>query len=121
MKRIFAVIMILCISLLSGCGKETEEAQSLGINAEIVEINRDDCNITVKDDGKVFGEECVIDCTDIPIIYCNYETQDLKDIEFEELQSGDRLIFTMYQDEVENAKDGSAEVLEIQLSTQRMN
>ena len=33
--------------------------------------------ITTKDSGEegVLGDDCLIDCSQIPMIYCNYDTQ----------------------------------------------
>ena len=38
--------------------------------------------ILTKDNGEegILGDDCLIDCSKIPMIYCNYETQDIVDV-----------------------------------------
>ena len=36
----------------------------------------------------VLGDDCLIDCSQIPMIYCNYDTQDVVDITLDDLSGG---------------------------------
>jgi hypothetical protein len=126
-KTILFVSMLSIVFCLAGCGKN-EEVLHLGLNAEILEIDAENHDLIVKDiaeaDG-VFGEKSVIDCSkavaNSRILYCNYITGDVKDIDFENLQVGDEIIVEMYDSEVKKISDGTATVEQIQLGTQRMN
>ena len=50
----------------------------------------------------VLGDDCLIDCSQIPMIYCNYDTQDVVDITLDDLQVGDEIILAIRGSEIEN-------------------
>ena len=82
--------------------------------------------ILTKDNGEegILGDDCLIDCSKIPMIYCNYETQDIVDITLDDLQVGDEIILTIRSSEIENLQkedDNKAKmaVEQLQLGTQR--
>ncbi len=82
--------------------------------------------IFTKDNGEegILGDDCLIDCSKIPMIYCNYETQDIVDITLDDLQVGDEIILTIRSSEIENLQkedDNKAQmaVEQLQLGTQR--
>ena len=59
------------------------------------------------------------------MIYCNYDTQDVISIDFDDLKVGDEIILTIRSSEIENLQkkdDNKAkiEVEQLQLGTQRM-
>ena len=57
----------------------------MGVNAIITEIDKTNKIITVKDNGEedALGDTCLIACSGIPMIYCNYDTQDVISIDFQ--------------------------------------
>ena len=77
---------------------------ALGINAIITEIDKENKIIFTKDNGEegILGDDCLIDCSQIPMIYCNYDTQDVVDITLDDLQVGDDIILTIRSSEIEN-------------------
>ena len=63
------------------------------VNAVITEVDTGKQTITVKDDAdeNTLGEECLIDCSSTPMVYCDFATQKVTRISFEELQVNDNL------------------------------
>ena len=126
------VIMTLCVficafTLIACSGQQTNEPLILGINAIITEIDETNKIITTKDSGEegVLGDACLIDCSKIPMLYCNFDTQNVVRIFFDDLQVGDEIILTIRNSEIENfqKEDGNKakiEVEQLQLRTQRI-
>ena len=126
------VIMTLCVficafTLIACSGQQTNEPLTLGINAIITEIDETNKIITTKDSGEegVLGDACLIDCSKIPMMYCNFDTQNVVRIFFDDLQVGDEIILTIRNSEIENfqKEDGNKakiEVEQLQLRTQRV-
>ena len=106
MKKVtMALCVFICAFTLVACsGQQTNEPLALGINAIITEIDETNKIITTKDSGEegVLGDDCLIDCSQIPMIYCNYDTQDVIDITLDDLQVGDEIILTIRSSEIEN-------------------
>ena len=121
-KMIVTLCMFICAFTLVACsGQQTNEPLTLGVNAIITEIDKENKIITTKDSG----EDCLIDCSKIPMIYCNYDTQDVVDITLDDLQVGDELILTIRSSEIENLQkedDNKAKITveQLQLGTQRI-
>lgn len=121
-KRIMTLCMFICAFTLVACsGQQTNESLTLGVNAIITEIDKENKIITTKDSG----EDCLIDCSKIPMIYCNYDTQDVVDITLDDLQVGDEIILTIRSSEIENLQKeddnkGKIAVEQLQLGTQRI-
>ena len=91
-KMIMALCILIFVFTLVACsGQQTNEPLTLGVNAIITEIDKENRIITTKDSGEegVLGNDCLIDCSKIPMIYCNYYTQDVVYITFYYLQFGD--------------------------------
>ena len=95
-------------------------------NAVITEIDTAKQTITVKDDAdeNTLGEECLIDCSSTPMVYCDFATQKVTRISFEELQVNDRVIVSIRSSEMEKFRSGSGgentiKVEQLQLYTQR--
>ena len=104
-KMIMTLCMFICAFTLVACsGQQTNEPLTLGVNAIITEIDKENKIITTKDSGEegVLGEDCLIDCSQIPMIYCNYDTHDVVDITLDDLQVGDEIILTIRSSEIEN-------------------
>ena len=57
----------------------------------------------------VLGDDCLIDCSQIPMIYCNYDTQDVVDITLDDLQVGDEIILAIRGSEIENLQKEDSE------------
>ena len=92
-----------------------------------IEIDKENKIITTKDSGEegVLGDDCLIDCSQIPMIYCNYDTQDVVDITLDDLQVGDEIILAIRSSEIENLQkedDNKAKIAveQLQLGTQRI-
>nr|WP_317283729.1 hypothetical protein [uncultured Sellimonas sp.] len=121
-KMIMTLCMFICAFTLVACsGQQTNEPLTLGVNAIITEIDKENKIITTKDSG----EDCLIDCSKIPMIYCNYNTQDVVDITLDDLQVGDEIILTIRSSEIENLQKeddnkGKIAVEQLQLGTQRI-
>ena len=97
-KMIMALCIFICVFTLVACsGQQTNEPLTLGVNAIITEIDKENKIITTKDSGEecVLGDDCLIDCSQIPMIYCNYDTQDVVDITLDDLQVGDEIILAI--------------------------
>ena len=116
--------MTLLLSL-SGCGSLKDDTLLI-VNAVITEIDTEKQTITVKDDvdESTLGEECLLDCSSIPMAYCDFATQKVTKISFEDLQVNDRVIVSIRSSEVENFRSGGNEentlkVEQLQLYTQR--
>lgn len=127
-KAIISFYMFICVVTFVACTVQpTEDSLTLGVNAIITEIDKENKIITTKDSGEegVLGEACLIDCSKIPIIYCNYDTQDTISISLDDLQVGDEVILTIRSSEIENHQTednnkAKIEVEQLQLSTQRI-
>ena len=127
-KMIMALCIFICTFTLVACsGQQTNEPLTLGVNAIITEIDKENKIITIKDSGEegVLGNDCLIDCSLIPMIYCNYNTQDVVDITFDDLQVWDEIILTIRSSEIKNLQmeDGNKAkiaVEQLQLGTQRI-
>ena len=98
-----------------------------GIRISGMKIDKENKIITTKDSGEegVLGDDCLIDCSQIPMIYCNYDTQDVIDITLDDLQVGDEIILTIRSSEIENLQkedDNKAKIAveQLQLGTQRI-
>ena len=118
-----ALCLLTLFIFLSGCGSLKDDAL-LTVNAVITEI--DTAKQTVKDDAdeSTLGEECLIDCPSVPMVYCDFATQKVTKISFEDLQVNDRVIVSIRSSEMENFRSGGNEentlkVEQLQLYTQR--
>lgn len=124
-KRIAAALTaVICILGLASCGPAKEDTLMLGINAVITETDAEHEAISVRDPGEegIFNEACTISCAGIPMLYCNYETGEVRTISFEDLKAGDELILGIYSSEIAAVRDGaqSVRVEQLQLGTQRL-
>ena len=116
--------MTLLLSL-SGCGSLKDDTLLIA-NAMITEIDTAKQTITVKDDvdESTLGEGCLLDYSSVPMVYCDFATQKVTKISFEDLQVNDRVIVSIRSSEVENFRSGGNEentlkVEQLQLYTQR--
>ena len=95
-------------------------------NAVITEIDTEKQTITVKDDvdESTLGEGCLTECSSIPMVYCDFATQKVTKISFEDLQVNERVIVSIRSSEMENFRSGGNEenmlkVEQLQLYRQR--
>lgn len=116
--------MTLLLSL-SGCGSLKDDTLLIA-NAVITEIDTAKQTITVKGDvdESTLGEGCLLDYSSVPMVYCDFATQKVTKISFEDLQVNDRVIASIRSSEVENFRSGGNEentlkVEQLQLYTQR--
>ena len=116
--------MTLLLSL-SGCGSLKDDTLLIA-NAVITEIDTAKQTITVKDDvdESTLGEGCLLDYSSVPMVYCDFATQKVTKISFEDLQVNDRVIVSIRSSEVENFRSGgnvenTLKVEQLQLYTQR--
>ena len=126
MKKKMKIILLLSFVLfLSSCANQPKDDLSIGLNAVITEIDEKQEILTVKDntEDEIFGDYSVIDAKDTPVIYCNYKTGKVTDIDFSDLKAGDEIIVNIRDSELEKLNDDNSDknlkVEQIQLSTQR--
>lgn len=116
---VFLVASLLCLASCSG----KEDVLHMGLNAEILAIDVESTVLEIRglDQDSRLRERCSIDCTETPIIYCNYSNEDVREIAFTDLQVGDQIILAVYESELMDIQDGIIRVNQIQLGTQRLN
>ena len=120
-----ALCLLTLFIFLSGCGSLKDDTL-LTVNAVITEVDTEKQTITVKDDvdESTLGEGCLLDYSSVPMVYCDFATQKVTKISFEDLQVNDRVIVSIRSSEVENFRSGGNEentlkVEQLQLYTQR--
>ena len=120
-----ALCLLALLLSLSGCGSLKDDTLLIA-NAVITEIDTAKQTITVKDDvdESTLGEECLLDCSSVPMVYCDFATQKVTKISFEELQVNDRVVVSIRSSEMESFRSGSGgentiKVEQLQLYTQR--
>lgn len=125
MKKIAVTLSALVFILaLVSCGSKRGEVLHLGVNAVITEVDAENEAISLRDPENegIFNEKCIIDCTETPIIYCNYSTGEVKMISFADLQIDDSVILSIYDSEMTKLRSGeeTIRVDQVQLGTQRL-
>ena len=120
-----ALCLLALFIFLSGCGSLNDDSLLI-VNAVITEIDTEKQTITVKDDvdESTLSEECLLDCSSVPMVYCDFATQKVTKISFEELQVNDRVVVSIRSSEMESFRSGSGgentiKVEQLQLYTQR--
>ena len=120
-----ALCLLALLLSLSGCGSLKDDTLLIA-NAVITEVDTAKQTITVKDDAdeNTLGEECLIDCSSTPMGYCDFATQKVARISFEELKVNDKVIVCIRSSEMESFRSGGNEentlkVEQLQLYTQR--
>ena len=119
-----ALCLLALLLSLSGCGSLKDDTLLIA-NTVITEIDTEKQTITVKDDvdESTLGEECLLDCSSIPMAYCDFATQKVTKISFEDLQVNDKVIMCIRSSEMESFRSGGGEntikVEQLQLYTQR--
>ena len=120
-----ALCLLTLFIFLTGCGSLKDDTLLI-VNAVITEVDAGKQTIIVKDDAdeSALGEECLIDCLSTPMVYCDFATQKVTKISFEDLQVNDKVIMCIRSSEMENFRSGGNEentlkVEQLQLYTQR--
>ena len=121
-----ALCLLTLLLSLSGCGSLKDDSLLI-VNAVITEVDAAKQTITVKDDvdESTLGEECLLDCSSIPMVYCDFATQKVTKISFEDLQVNDKVVMCIRSSEMESFRSGSGgentiKVEQLQLYTQRV-
>lgn len=128
-RNIRGIGIVLCLLTLllslSGCGSLKDDSLLI-VNAMITEVDAAKQTITVKDDAdeSALGKECLIGCSSVPMVYCDFATQKATRISFEDLQVNDKVIVSIRSSEMESFRSGGNEentlkVEQLQLYTQR--
>ena len=119
-----ALCLLTLLLSLSGCGSLKDDSLLI-VNAVITEVDTEKQTITVKDDAdkSTLGEDCLIDCSSIPMFYCDFVTQKVTRISFEDLQVNDKVIVSIRSSEMESFRSGGGgentiKVEQLQLYTQ---
>ena len=120
-----ALCLLTLLLSLSGCGSLKDDSLLI-VNAVITEVDAAKQTITVKDDAdeSALDKECLIGCSSVPMVYCDFATQKVTRISFEELQVNDKVIVSIRSSEMESFRSGVNEentlkVEQLQLYTQR--
>ena len=121
-----ALCLLTLLLSLYGCGSLKDDTLLI-VNAVITEVDAAKQTITVKDDAdeSALGEGCLVDCSSIPMVYCDFATQKATRISFEDLQVNDKVIVSIRSSEMENFRNRVNEVSaitieQLQLYTQRV-
>jgi len=121
-----ALCLLTLLLSLYGCGSLKNDTLLI-VNAVITEVDAAKQTITVKDDAdeSTLGEECLIGCSSVPMVYCDFATQKVTRISFEELQVNDKVIVSIRSSEMESFRNRLNEVSaitieQLQLYTQRV-
>ena len=121
-----ALCLLTLLLSLSGCGSLKDDSLLI-VNAVITEVDAAKQTITVKDDAdeSALDKECLIGCSSVPMVYCDFATQKVTKISFEDLQVNDKVIVSIRSSEMESFRSGSGgentiKVEQLQLYTQRV-
>ena len=121
-----ALCLLTLLLSLYGCGSLKDDTLLI-VNAVITEVDAAKQTITVKDDAdeSALGKECLIGCSSVPMVYCDFATQKVTRISFEDLQVNDKVIVSIRSSEMENFRNRVNEVSaitieQLQLYTQRV-
>ena len=121
-----ALCLLTLFLFLSGCGSLKDDSLLI-VNAVITEVDTGKQTITVKDDAdeNPLGEGCLVDCSSNPMFYCDFATQKVTRISFEDLQVNDKVTVSIRNSEMESFRSGSGgentiKVEQLQLYTQRV-
>ena len=71
-----ALCLLALLRSLSGCGSLKDDTLLI-VNAVITKVDTGKQTIMVKDDAdeSTLGEECLTECSSIPMVYCDFATQ----------------------------------------------
>ena len=131
MKRIRNILQLLVVVLVLISCNSKQEGTHFGVDAKIVDIDKNEKVLTIEDadkdeDERIFEEATKIDCKDSNVIYCDYKSLEVKNINFEDLEVDDDIILEVKDSEILKLKDNKdtdkkIKVDQIQLGTQRLD
>lgn len=136
MKKVVSLFLaLICVLGLIACSQnekdlvsdvENDDTLYAGLNAEIVDIDTENQIIYVEDcddDEHYFEKKSAIDCRNLnenkKFIYVDYDTGHLMYIDIFDLEIGDDIIVTVYDDQLDISNNGLIVPEQIQLSTQQ--
>ena len=124
MKRKLLVFVIACLLFgMFGCAAE-QDVLHMGVNAVITGVDLEAQTVIVKDPGEegFFGEGCTLvwEADAFELIYCDFESGDVREILLSDLEIGDEITVTASESELSGAESGTVKIQQIQLMTQRM-
>lgn len=115
MKKRIAIVCAL-ILILIGCSKSEERSYS-GLNAEILSVDNDLIIVKAEDsDILEFNKEYFVDVSHCPIYYIDFDTEELLEIDIEDLFVGDHITMDVTESGI---KENLITPEQIQLITQR--
>ena len=132
MKKSFIIVSILLLAFACLfcyiCDKENDTIVRLGVNTEIVEINKDDKMIGVCYKGEdesidlKFNVDCRTAIEKHQIFYCDYSTQRMQELSFDSLLVGDEVLLSLNNtDFLQLHNDDTVRATQIQLAPQRLS
>lgn len=126
MKKLSVLLVLLICTLgFVSCKNAKDDIVHAGVNAVISEIDAEKNQITVTDleAGRFSIETCVLDCAAASMIYCDYDTEEIREITIQDLQIGDSVILNVKDSELKNLQNGSniLKIDQLQLGAQRLN
>ena len=106
-----ALCLLTLLLSLYGCGSLKDDTLLI-VNAVITEVDAAKQTITVKDDTdeSALDKECLIGCSSVPMVYCDFATQKVTMISFEDLQVNDKVIVSIRSSEMESFRNRLNEV-----------
>lgn len=118
MKKIVSIVtVIILLFTISACSKSSDTSYG-GVNAEILEISNELQGFVVKglDTDSILGEKCYINCEapEVYFIYVNNETSEIIDLEYDDLEIGDKITV-----DIKSVENKYALTSRVQLLTQR--
>ena len=121
-----ALCLLTLLLSLYGCGSLKDDTLLI-VNAVITEVDAAKQTITVKDDAdeSALDKECLIGCSSVPMVYCDFATQKVTRISFEDLQVNDKVIVSIRSSEMESFRnrlneESAITIEQLQLYTQRV-
>lgn len=91
-KLVILMVIVSVFCFLTDCGKK-DEPMHLGVNAEILEINKQVKGIVVKslDTDSVLGDKCYVNCENQDTKFIEVINGEVLHIKFSDLSVGDRI------------------------------
>ena len=119
-KVLLAVILSLAVVTTASCASSKKVSYG-SVNAEIIELTYGIKGMVVKglDTDSILGEATYVSCESAKLLYADYATGELLDLEFEDFMVGDAVLIDIDAKYVELISDGVTVTSRVQLSTQR--
>ena len=105
MKRKIGMFFVFFLSL-TACGTKNDDNLNLTANAVVTEVQDDTMTVKDAEESDVFGDECIVECNGIPIIYCDYESGEVTDSSVDDIAVGDEIIIGIRNSEIKKLQNG---------------